>query len=360
MACLFESNTNNFIRLYKVQGTLSLSDLQTDGIPDFCELAEGFAPSLLVATPSTTVFSISLSWVNADNSIQIQILRSSTMGGPYTVIDTIAAGSVSYVDTGLDQETTYYYVVRYLGETDTSNEDSATTVYLFYGQAIRFADGVNDYAENSSVSGLSVDDFSCLVWFRLTAELVTTDQGTLFQMGDGVNTQMIMRCQRQDADTITLIAQGRAGTISTQLDYSPNDKIMVAMEYDRGAGSIGIFARSETDTSQSAFTKTSFLPLAASSPTFVRLSHPAGAVNIPNLDIFEATFVDGQIMNDSEALSLWNNGLAANIENIYNLSDMVRYRISESAGTTADDSGTNGSWGPFNLTLFNGAAFISL
>jgi fibronectin type 3 domain-containing protein len=69
------------------------------------------APSNLamtVVTPTT----ITLDWQNnADNELGFQIQRSTSSGGPWSLVGTVGVGVTSYTDTGLDLSTTYYYEV---------------------------------------------------------------------------------------------------------------------------------------------------------------------------------------------------------------------------------------------------------
>jgi len=88
------------------------------------------APTALVAN-ALGKKKINLRWTQSTspNIAQNRIYRSSTSGGPYTLITTIAAGS-SYNNTGLTSGSTYYYVVTAVNsssqESAFSNQSSAT------------------------------------------------------------------------------------------------------------------------------------------------------------------------------------------------------------------------------------------
>lgn len=88
------------------------------------------APSALTATAANSS-EIGLTWTdNATNEDSFVVSRSTTAGGPYTDIATLAANVTSYSNTGLSASTTYYYVVRATntaGSSAHSNEASATT-----------------------------------------------------------------------------------------------------------------------------------------------------------------------------------------------------------------------------------------
>ena len=87
------------------------------------------APSGLTAT-AVSGSQIDLAWTdNSSNESNFVVARSTTAGGPYTDIATLAANSTAYSNTGLTAGTTYYYVVRATnagGASANSNEANAT------------------------------------------------------------------------------------------------------------------------------------------------------------------------------------------------------------------------------------------
>lgn len=74
---------------------------------------------------------IDLAWTdNSPNEANFIVARSTTAGGSYTDVATLAANVTSFSNTGLTGNTTYYYVVRARnagGSSPNSNEASATT-----------------------------------------------------------------------------------------------------------------------------------------------------------------------------------------------------------------------------------------
>ena len=89
------------------------------------------APGSLTATAESQT-QINLTWAdNSSNETGFIVARSTTSGGPYTDIVTLAAGTTSYSNTGLTANTTYYYVVRATntgGDSANTAQASATTL----------------------------------------------------------------------------------------------------------------------------------------------------------------------------------------------------------------------------------------
>jgi hypothetical protein len=84
------------------------------------------APNNLVATGGDA--KVTLTWTAVTDATGYNVKRATTAGGPYTTIASNVTGT-SYVDTGLANGTTYYYVVTAIttdGESGNSNEASAT------------------------------------------------------------------------------------------------------------------------------------------------------------------------------------------------------------------------------------------
>ncbi len=95
------------------------------------------APSGLAAT-AVSSSSIALTWTdNADNEDGFELQRADAMDGPWADVSTsIAADATSYSDTGLDEETTYFYRLRAsnaIGLTVWTSVASATTDELVLG-----------------------------------------------------------------------------------------------------------------------------------------------------------------------------------------------------------------------------------
>jgi len=79
----------------------------------------------LAATPGSG--EVSLNWVASEGASTYLVKRSLASNGPYAAIASLS--SLSWVDTGLANGTTYYYVVSAVnanGEGANSNPASAT------------------------------------------------------------------------------------------------------------------------------------------------------------------------------------------------------------------------------------------
>jgi hypothetical protein len=80
------------------------------------------APWGLIATAGDK--QVSLKWTPTVNGTSYNLHRSTTNGGPYTTVQS-GITSTEFIDTGLTNDTTYYYVVTaisFQGESDQSNQ----------------------------------------------------------------------------------------------------------------------------------------------------------------------------------------------------------------------------------------------
>jgi hypothetical protein len=74
------------------------------------------APTALAVTPVSST-ELDLTWTDptwaAPYTLSgVHVLRSATLGGTYTVVGSVSAGTQAYADTGLTPGTTYYYKVQ--------------------------------------------------------------------------------------------------------------------------------------------------------------------------------------------------------------------------------------------------------
>ncbi|MDB6024965.1 MAG: hypothetical protein JWM68_1188 [Verrucomicrobiales bacterium] len=100
---------------------------------DAIKFVQAPAPVAASGLTATAVNSsrINLNWTdNSTNETSFVIARSTTSGGPYTDLATVAAGTTTFANTGIAANTTYYYVVRAKNGTGSSAntaQASATT-----------------------------------------------------------------------------------------------------------------------------------------------------------------------------------------------------------------------------------------
>jgi fibronectin type 3 domain-containing protein len=86
------------------------------------------APTSLAANASSGN-QIDLTWTDSAKATRFKIQRATISGGPYSFLATVALGVESYIDTTLNEVTTYYYrvVAVNAGGTAASDEVVATT-----------------------------------------------------------------------------------------------------------------------------------------------------------------------------------------------------------------------------------------
>ncbi|MBI5778803.1 MAG: fibronectin type III domain-containing protein [Planctomycetes bacterium] len=115
------------VRAYNVTGNSDYSNVASAQTP----IAPPTAPSGLITT-SVTASVISLQWNdNSSNEDNFKLERSDDNGATYTVTYTISANTTVYTNTGLSENTTYWYRVLAInggGSSGYSNAKSATTL----------------------------------------------------------------------------------------------------------------------------------------------------------------------------------------------------------------------------------------
>ena len=160
---LLRSNSNNFLRFGKPLEAMTLASIVGQELSFIDVPPISNAVSSLVANAIDSS-EIQLTWVLSDiNLDSIEIHRSESANGPFTLIDSIDGSLDSYSDTGLNSDTTYYYTIR--GDisgsyTDFSNISNATTE----AGAIIVPDNVSVTADSdteitgSALAGEAYDD----------------------------------------------------------------------------------------------------------------------------------------------------------------------------------------------------------
>ncbi len=116
MACIEQSNRNNFVTFFKVSGSLTLAELQANGIPDICNEFGIEAPKNLqgIVTSNGTII---LTWEDVEGELEYEIQRSSNPNSGFSTIATVGYNQEQHIDTSLDIYNTVYYRVRANSET---------------------------------------------------------------------------------------------------------------------------------------------------------------------------------------------------------------------------------------------------
>lgn len=132
------------------------------------------SPTNLTATPGNK--KVDLSWDAVDGATSYNVKRSETAGGPYQTIVTTTTGAITYTDTGLQNGTTYYYVVSAVnagGESPNSNEASATPTALQPTNQLKLVLEVNQEKQLSVSDELS--DNTEMDWISSDPSIAAVD-----------------------------------------------------------------------------------------------------------------------------------------------------------------------------------------
>lgn len=137
MACYTEANQNNFVRWKKISGSLSLADLQANGLPDVCDFTTIVSISNLTASTQSTS-EILLTWGDeSDVETSYKVYRSLSEETGYSLVQTLSPDVVTWLDSGLTINTLYYYKVESVGQVSVfSDPVSAFTGGLGIGWII--------------------------------------------------------------------------------------------------------------------------------------------------------------------------------------------------------------------------------
>jgi fibronectin type 3 domain-containing protein len=124
--------SNNILYFYKVSATNSIGETVDSGLTSAYPSASAPAAPTGVIVNTTSRERIDLSWNSVPGATSYSVKRATSNGGPYT---TIANGEgtvfLTYADTGLMPNTTYYYVLtatNNIGASLDSTQASATTL----------------------------------------------------------------------------------------------------------------------------------------------------------------------------------------------------------------------------------------
>ena len=131
---IFTDNTpsNNVLYFYKVSATNAFGETVNSGLATaYPSSTAPVAPASLVASATSHV-RIDLAWNSVPGATSYSIKRSTSNGGTYTTLaNDVGTIFLTYADTGLTPNTTYYYVVtatNSIGASAISAQASATTL----------------------------------------------------------------------------------------------------------------------------------------------------------------------------------------------------------------------------------------
>lgn len=82
-----------------------------------------------------------LRWNSAPFAAKYNLYRSTTKGGPYTIVDEVNPPAASYTDTGLLDNTVYYYIVRAVKADNAESQDSQEAAVTTGSYQLDYGDG---------------------------------------------------------------------------------------------------------------------------------------------------------------------------------------------------------------------------
>jgi hypothetical protein len=124
------------------------------------------APTGLVAQ-ATGIASIRLTWdaITAAGTTDVNVLRATTAGGPYTQVGSVPSTATSFTDTGLTESTHYWYVIQAVADECVSTNSSEATAMTpactpvnLYASDFETGSGLADWTVES-FNGPNTDDW---------------------------------------------------------------------------------------------------------------------------------------------------------------------------------------------------------
>jgi endoglucanase len=243
------ANGSNY---YYVVSALNLAGESTNSA-QASATPQGLVPAGLSAAP-VSASQISLVWNTLTNGATYNVKRSTTNGGPYTVV----AGGVTatnYLDSGLAGGTIYYYVVSAVvsgSETPNSAQAAATTMSPVHGSLVHrysfsetggttVADSIGGPVWNGTLPGGgtlgggqlalaansqqyaslppgilgSLSNFTVVAWVNLTS---TSNWSRIFDFGNNTTTNMFLTPQNGTTGTLRFAITTNGGGNEQQIN----------------------------------------------------------------------------------------------------------------------------------------------
>ncbi|MFL6289369.1 MAG: hypothetical protein ACJ759_00545 [Thermoanaerobaculia bacterium] len=245
------------------------------------------------AAPTATtqgVERIQLSWTAVAGASEYLLLRSTSPGGPFVQFRTVSAPAISYLDTGLTQNTTYYYVMRVAtAENCISANSAAASATTNQCQEITLYD--NSFESGSGLSDwtvASLDSSSTEFWRGIQA--CTAHSGSkIFRFGGDT-------CGGYYADAVNIVARPMgsggiavpAGSDLTRLSFW--HRWNFESGYDGGTLRVSVDGNQYVSVPAAAIIGGS-----SYNGTLYGGCHPSGTYGTPTFTSFQNGFVETEV-----------------------------------------------------------------
>jgi lysophospholipase L1-like esterase len=176
------------------------------------------APTGLAATAASSS-QINLSWNSVTNAFGYNVKRSTTNGGPYTVIATNLTGT-NYSNTGLSAATTYYYVVSASNAAGQSTNSAQATATTLTGQTAptlaAIANRITGVGVTLLITNVATD--TDVPAQTLTFSLLTAPTNAVINTNSGVLTwrPLVAQANTTNAFTVQVTDSGTPPMSATQ------------------------------------------------------------------------------------------------------------------------------------------------
>ena len=159
---------------------------------------------IITATATGSAIGVDLSWTSAEKATSYSVKRSTTQGGPYTVIATDLTTN-SYVDKNVVAGTNYYYIITAkLSDTQSIDSNEVTASPLKANNVLKLVLEKNEVKQLSASEEL--ENNTNLVWSSSDTTIATVDaNGKVKALKPG---DTVITCTSEDGeytDTINVL-----------------------------------------------------------------------------------------------------------------------------------------------------------